>query len=156
MEKSTTIPWPKYPSRPVIISGGKTGILADAPSGINTPGTKGQGEVAGGMAGAIRVLYVDDETSLLDISKLFLEKAGDFSVTTASSAADAIRLLNHEHFDVIISDYQMPGMDGIKFLVGVRKHFGSIPFILFTGQGQGRGGHPGNQQRSRLLSPERW
>jgi PAS domain S-box-containing protein len=136
MEKSTTIPWPKYPSRPVIISGEKTGILADAPSGINMPGTKGQGEVAGGMAGAIRVLYVDDETSLLDISKLFLEKAGDFSVTTASSAADAIRLLNHEHFDVIISDYQMPGMDGIKFLVGVRKHFGSIPFILFTGRGR--------------------
>jgi PAS domain S-box-containing protein len=65
-----------------------------------------------------------------------LGKAGDFKVTTALSAPEALRLLEKERFDAIISDYQMPGMDGIHFLGEVRKHFGSIPFILFTGRGR--------------------
>jgi PAS domain S-box-containing protein len=88
------------------------------------------------MPTAIRVLYVDDEPSLLDIGKLFLEQSGDFTVTTAVSAKEAIRLLEQEKFDTIISDYQMPEMDGIQFLVEMRKRFGQIPFILFTGKGR--------------------
>ena len=83
-----------------------------------------------------RILYVDDESSLLDIGKLFLEESGDFNVTTAISAPDGIRLLEQERYDAIVSDYQMPGMDGIEFLVEVRNHFGQVPFILFTGRGR--------------------
>jgi len=88
------------------------------------------------MAAAIRALYVDDEPALLDIGKQFLEQSGDFAVTTATSAPDAIRLLEQEKFDTIISDYQMPEMDGIQFLVLVRTRFGQIPFIIFTGKGR--------------------
>ncbi len=88
------------------------------------------------MAGAIRVLCVDDESTFLDISTLFLERSGDFEVTTAQSASEAIQLLEKEHFDAVISDYQMPGMDGIQFLIEVRNRFGPIPFILFTGRGR--------------------
>jgi len=88
------------------------------------------------MATAIRVLFVDDEPGMLDIGKLFLEKSGDFAVTTATSAPDAIRLLEQGGFDVIVSDYQMPEMNGIQFLIEVRTRFGQIPFILFTGKGR--------------------
>ncbi|MCX6698238.1 MAG: PAS domain S-box protein, partial [Methanoregula sp.] len=88
------------------------------------------------MPEKIRVLYVDDEPNLLDIGKQFLEQSGDFTVTTATSAPDAIRLLEQESFDTIVSDYQMPEMDGIEFLVLVRAKFGQIPFILFTGKGR--------------------
>jgi hypothetical protein len=88
------------------------------------------------MADVIRVLYVDDEPDLLEIGKVFLEDSGEFSVATVCSASAALELLQQEQFDAIISDYQMPGMDGIQLLVEVRTRFGPIPFILFTGKGR--------------------
>lgn len=88
------------------------------------------------MVSLMSVIYVDDEPDLLDIGKLFLERSGFFSVTTALCAPDAIRSLEQGRFDAIISDYQMPGMNGIQFFIHVRSRFGSIPFILFTGRGR--------------------
>lgn len=84
----------------------------------------------------ISVLYVDDEAALLDITKLFLERSGPFQVTTTLSARKAFDQLAHQSFDAIISDYQMPEMDGIDFLKMVRASGNSIPFILFTGKGR--------------------
>ncbi len=84
----------------------------------------------------IRVLYVDDQPDLLYICKTFLEMKGALVVDTAGSASDALDILTEQPYDVIISDYQMPGMDGISLLVEVRKRFGGIPFIIFTGKGR--------------------
>ena len=114
-----------------------------------------QGEQDGGRkAAAIRVLYVDDEPDLLEIGRLFLEDDGDFAVMTIMNAPDAIRLLEQEPFDAIISDYQMPVMDGLQFLVEVRAS-SPDPVHPVHRQGQGGGGHSGDQQRGRLLHPER-
>jgi PAS domain S-box-containing protein len=88
------------------------------------------------MTVVIRVLYVDDEPALLDLCKMFLEDSGEFSVETIESATAALVLLKKEPFDAIVSDYLMPGMDGIRFLAEVRAHVGKIPFILFTGKGR--------------------
>jgi PAS domain S-box-containing protein len=82
------------------------------------------------------VLYVDDEPSLLEIGKLFLEEGGQFIVDTITSAPAALALLNSKTYDAIISDYQMPEMDGIEFLKMVRTSGSIIPFILFTGRGR--------------------
>jgi CheY-like chemotaxis protein len=67
------------------------------------------------MTDGIRVLYVDDEQDLLNIGKLFLEKSGEFHVGTFSSAQEALDSPFIQTWDVIISDYQMPDMDGIAF-----------------------------------------
>ncbi|AGB03897.1 PAS domain S-box protein [Methanoregula formicica] len=83
----------------------------------------------------ISVLYVDDERDLLEVTKLFLELGGDITVTTMLSAQEALDQ-NIGSFDAIVSDYLMPGMDGIVFLKAVRHQYGDIPFILFTGRGR--------------------
>ncbi len=82
------------------------------------------------------VLYVDDEQALLDLGKLFLERTGEFQVEIALSAIDALASPAFPSYDVIVSDYQMPGIDGIAFLKIVRERFGDVPFILFTGRGR--------------------
>ncbi len=82
------------------------------------------------------VLYVDDERDLLELCKIFLEQSPEFNVKTAASGREALELLSTLPFDAIISDYQMPGMDGIALLKTVRQQFGDIPFILFTGRGR--------------------
>ena len=82
------------------------------------------------------VLYVDDEPMLLDLAKLFLEKTGDFRIDTLTSAKAALDTLKRTQYDCIISDYQMPEMDGIVFLKTVRSQANDIPFIIFTGKGR--------------------
>jgi len=84
----------------------------------------------------ISALYVDDESDLLDLTRLYLEQDGGITIETCISAAEAITLLATRKFDVVISDYQMPEMNGIVFLKYIREHYGHLPFILFTGRGR--------------------
>lgn len=84
----------------------------------------------------ISVLYVDDDPALLEISKLFLEETGEFRVETAESARRALDILRHRTYDAVISDYQMPEMDGIEFLKILRDRFPRLPFIIFSGKGR--------------------
>jgi PAS domain S-box-containing protein len=82
------------------------------------------------------ILYVDDEPMLLELAKLFLEKSGDFFVDTVTSATEALDILAKTSYDCIISDYQMPEMDGIVFLKTFRSKGNVGPFIIFTGKGR--------------------
>ena len=82
------------------------------------------------------VLYVDDEPMLLELAKIFLERSGDFQVDTVTSAPAALDILTGTSYDCIISDYQMPVMDGIAFLKTVRSRGSVVPFIIFTGKGR--------------------
>jgi PAS domain S-box-containing protein len=82
----------------------------------------------------ITILLVDDQKILLDITRLFLEKGGDITVDTALSAQEAIIMLSQKRYDAIVSDYEMPTMNGIDFLKTIKKQKKEKPFIIFTGR----------------------
>jgi PAS domain S-box-containing protein len=84
----------------------------------------------------ITVLAVDDDPDILDLTATFLERERDeFEVVTETLVDDAIARLDEEHIDAIVSDYDMPRMNGLEFLDAIREDHEDIPFILFTGKG---------------------
>jgi DNA-binding NtrC family response regulator len=85
---------------------------------------------------SIRVLHVDDEPSFLRTAKQCLEVQGQLEVENALSVEEAIRKITEKRFDVVISDYQMPGKNGLAFLKELRESGNTIPFIIFTGKGR--------------------
>ncbi|MFA4850199.1 MAG: PAS domain S-box protein [Methanoregula sp.] len=82
------------------------------------------------------VLYVDDEPDLLELGKTFLELSGSITVEIALSAEEGIQVIKKFAIDCIVSDYQMPGVNGLDFLKILRTGNNVIPFILFTGRGR--------------------
>ena len=80
-----------------------------------------------------QVLYVDDDQTLLKITKLFMELSGEFELTTMTSAADAVNCPHIMSYDAIISDYEMPEMNGIAFLKAIKSESKTMPFLIFTG-----------------------
>ena len=84
----------------------------------------------------MKVLIVDDNPLFLELSKTFLEVFHDIPSDTVDSAREALSMLEKDSYDVIVSDYDMPVMNGIMFLRTIRDKRINIPFILFTGVGE--------------------
>ena len=82
----------------------------------------------------IRILFADDHEMILDVARLYLDQQGDMSVVTVPDLEAAlIAFREEEPFDIVILDYQMPGMDG---LVGLQKMIalaGDCPVAMITG-----------------------
>jgi len=79
-----------------------------------------------------RILLVDDDEGLLEISGEVLRDAG-FEVTSCTDGRAAVDFLDAAHFDAVISDVCMPGLDGLGLLRAVRQHHADLPVILTTG-----------------------
>jgi PAS domain S-box-containing protein len=82
------------------------------------------------------VLYLDDDPALLDLAKIFLEMSGNLKIDTVLSVGEALDKTQHRNYDGIISDYEMPAINGIDFLRYIRLHHPDLPFVLFTGKGR--------------------
>ncbi len=91
-------------------------------------------DVSHDIGGFERILYVDDEVSVLEVSKQLLELMG-YSVTTASSGIQALDLIGQpgSEFDLVITDMTMAGMNGIQLAREIRKNHPSLPIVLCSG-----------------------
>ncbi len=88
------------------------------------------------MSEPIRVLHVDDEPGFIEVTQANLERVSDrLVIEGVEGATDALAYLEDHEIDCIVSDYDMPEMNGIELLTVVRTRYGQIPFILFTGKG---------------------
>ena len=80
-----------------------------------------------------RILVVDDEPEVVETLRDILVFKG-FDVETAENGAEAIdRLKSAHHFDLLITDLRMPGMDGLELLRQARKLRKNIPAAILTG-----------------------
>lgn len=83
----------------------------------------------------IRVLAVDDDQSLVELTAASLERHDDrLRVSTETDPTVATDRVDSGRFDCVICDYEMPRLDGLEVLSAVREVDPDIPFILFTGQ----------------------
>lgn len=85
---------------------------------------------------SIDVLCVDDDPQFADLTAMYLEQNdSQFSAITAAGAQEGLEEMDARDIDCIISDYDMPGMNGIEFLKTIRAVYSDLPFLLFTGRG---------------------
>ena len=81
----------------------------------------------------LSILFVDDETELLKVTRISLEQTGGFYIDTSVSVTEAIRKLESTPYDAIVSGHRMPDIDSVALLKFIRSRYGRLPFILVAG-----------------------
>jgi len=83
----------------------------------------------------VKILVVDDVTSMRNVTKSILMVADYTNVTLATDGDNALELLEKEPYDLIICDWEMPNMSGLEVLIKIRKNekLKGIPFLMLTG-----------------------
>ena len=82
------------------------------------------------------ILVVDDEESILAVLKNSLKKLGqEYQVITVTSGQAALEQIKQRHFDLVITDYKMPGLDGLQLLEKIRLEQPDMQAILMTAYG---------------------
>jgi CheY-like chemotaxis protein len=79
-----------------------------------------------------RILLVDDNANGLCARKSVLEELGH-RISTAASGAEAIEQFGSHKFDLVVTDYKMPRMDGLELIKRLRKQAPSLPIVLVSG-----------------------
>ncbi len=87
---------------------------------------------AAGAAGVQRVLIVDDEETLAQYLQLWLERIPYIRASIATSGERALQLLAAETYDLLITDYCMPVMDGLSLAARVRDLYPSMVIVILT------------------------
>jgi CheY-like chemotaxis protein len=85
------------------------------------------------MASDITVLHIDDDLAFLDLTAELLERVDeDITVCSESDPTKALDRIEAEEIDGVISDYEMPQIDGLDLCVRIRGEYPHIPYFLFT------------------------
>lgn len=84
----------------------------------------------------LTVILVDDDPDFLDLGAKLLERANPrLTVLSETEPERVLNRLKLRDISCVVSDYDMPGMNGLELLRKVREEFPRLPFILFTGKG---------------------
>ena len=81
-----------------------------------------------------RILIVDDEELQRQTLGYFLEKKG-YEVLSASSGTEAVKLISANHFDIVVTDQKMPGMDGLQLACHIKENNPNIAVVIITAFG---------------------
>lgn len=89
------------------------------------------------LAAAFKVLVVDDQLTMREVTRLALQEIGIRNILDADNGKSAFKVVVTQPVDMIISDFNMPELDGLGLLRAVRGHpaVRKMPFILVTGRG---------------------
>ncbi|WP_027358014.1 chemotaxis response regulator CheY [Desulforegula conservatrix] len=90
------------------------------------------------MDTSIKILCVDDFATMRRILKNILKQLGFNNITEADDGTTALEELKKSHYDLIISDWNMPKMTGLELLKTIRStpEFKDIPFLMVTAEAQ--------------------
>lgn len=78
-----------------------------------------------------KILFVDDELDFLEVMTMRIESWG-YEVMVAPNGMEVIQILKERHPDIVLLDYWMPDMDGMRLLKEIRKINKKIPVVMFT------------------------
>lgn len=82
----------------------------------------------------MQVLIIDDSATMRKIVKGFLSKMGDFAITESENCDDGLVELTTNNYDLVLVDWNMPGMTGIDFIKTVRSNstLAKTPIVMIT------------------------
>ncbi len=86
------------------------------------------------MEGKRRILVVDDQESMRLLLQDMLEEIG-YEVSLAESGTEALKMLEESQFDLVLSDLNMPEMDGSVLLKEIKARYPGLPVVIITGYG---------------------
>lgn len=78
-----------------------------------------------------KILLVDDEEDMLDVMKFYLEGI-ESQIEVAGSGEDALKMLSRKKFDLVMTDFRMPGVTGLELSKRIRAQFETTPIIVCT------------------------
>jgi CheY-like chemotaxis protein len=87
------------------------------------------------MDNSQKILVVDDNNVLLTVVSKMLSLLG-YEVSSADSGENGLNVFRKSNFDIVLSDYDMPGMDGVAFACSVKKCSPRTPVVIMTGSGR--------------------
>ena len=79
-----------------------------------------------------RILVVDDEEAILYVFERYLSVAG-YRVSVADNGRDAVRIGEAGPFDLLITDFRMPGMNGVEVIHALRRRQPGLPALVISG-----------------------
>ena len=82
-----------------------------------------------------KILVVDDNNIFLIVVSKMLSLLG-YEVSSADSGENGLNVFRKSNFDIVLSDYDMPGMDGVAFACSVKKCSPRTPVVIMTGSGR--------------------